>query len=884
MAPLYQARGGVIPSWARVRVVIAQFEGATTLRVPPLAAGLLAATVRRAGDLGDVDVRVLALRRDPAEAAALLAEAALAGVSLYTWNARYALEVARQAKSRRPELLVVAGGPSVPRREPARAAFLDRHPWVDALVLGEGERAFVDIVRAARAGEPLAAIPGVVARGAAAGPARPRLEGDAFAGVGSPYLEGTFDELVARAEIPPIAAAVLETNRGCPFACTFCDWGQAIHSRVHELPAARVEAELAWLARRKVPYLYLVDANFGIRQRDADLTRSIGRLAREHGAPRFVYFHLTKNATAKNLRTVEILREHGVATQVALSMQDFEPEVLLAIRRDNIRAADALALRERCHAQGLPTMNELLLGLPAQTGTSLRRSVVQAITPFPGDSFFLYLTRVLENAELAEPDYRARHGIETRELPQRPARPTEDGFVEEREEVVVATAAMPLDAWRDAFAFGYLVSALWNQRFLQTTLHLLAFALGADLTAFVDALLASERPRLRAVRAELRRFSDAIADGTGATLAVESWGATRREPTDAVCARILDDPAGFYAEAADEAAGLVGAERAGLVRDAIAWDALHVPPAPAAARFDHDWLAYSADIGARPRPAPRPIQVRTRSAPCPTDPAARLDRILALGWAKQARVLVERAPEPVPEPFAPAPWPLDPDEAARRARADGVLYLPRLLPAERLDDLRAVVDAALARRGWRVDGRSDPALRLGGWDDARWIAFLAEVAASAPYRTLAAAPEILDVMRLLVGGEPRLHVGDVCRLVSPGALDLTTPPHQDAAYLKEADGVWTAWLPVEPCPRALGPLAVLPASHHDGLRTHAPVMRGGPLVGLDVPDDAPWRASDLEVGDAIVFSSLTVHKALPNLTRDRLRVSVDYRYRRAARD
>jgi hypothetical protein len=231
------------------------------------------------------------------------------------------------------------------------------------------------------------------------------------------------------------------------------------------------------------------------------------------------------------------------------------------------------------------------------------------------------------------------------------------------------------------------------------------------------------------------------------------------------------------------------------------------------------------------------------------------------------------------ESFVPAP--VDDDERLRCARDDGFLYVPGLLPPARLDSIRVVLDEALARRGWRVDGRSDPALRLGRWDDARWIAFLAEVVATAAYRALSAAPEILAVIRLLVGGEPKLHVGDVCRLVSPGALDLTTPPHQDSAYLKDADGVWTAWLPVEPCPRELGPLALLPGSHIGGLRPHASIIRGGPLIGVDVPDDAPWRAADLNEGDVIFFSSLTVHKALPNVTPDRLRVSIDYRYRSA---
>jgi ectoine hydroxylase-related dioxygenase (phytanoyl-CoA dioxygenase family) len=207
--------------------------------------------------------------------------------------------------------------------------------------------------------------------------------------------------------------------------------------------------------------------------------------------------------------------------------------------------------------------------------------------------------------------------------------------------------------------------------------------------------------------------------------------------------------------------------------------------------------------------------------------------------------------------------------------------MPRLLAASRLDALRGVIDRALVKRGWRADGRSDPALRLGRWDDARWIEFLGEVMASAAYRELGAVPEIVAVIRLLVGGEPRLSVGDVCRLVSPGAVDLTTPPHQDAAYLADADGVWTAWLPVEPCPRALGPLALLPGSHKSGLRPHAPVVRGGQVIGIDVPEDAPWRSSDLDVGDVVFFSSLTVHKALPNVTPDQLRISVDYRYRRA---
>ena len=53
------------------------------------------------------------------------------------------------------------------------------------------------------------------------------------------------------------------------------------------------------------------------------------------------------------------------------------------------------------------------------------------------------------------------------------------------------------------------------------------------------------------------------------------------------------------------------------------------------------------------------------------------------------------------------------------------------------------------------------------------------------------------------------------------------------------------------------------------------------LLAADGPDDAPWHGADLEVGDVLLFSSFTVHRALPNTTADRLRISVDYRYRSA---
>jgi ectoine hydroxylase-related dioxygenase (phytanoyl-CoA dioxygenase family) len=49
---------------------------------------------------------------------------------------------------------------------------------------------------------------------------------------------------------------------------------------------------------------------------------------------------------------------------------------------------------------------------------------------------------------------------------------------------------------------------------------------------------------------------------------------------------------------------------------------------------------------------------------------------------------------------------------------------------------------------------------------------------------------------------------------------------------------------------------------------------------VHVPDDAVWLASDLAPGDVLLFSGLTVHRALPHRSGRRLRISADFRFRR----
>ena len=602
-----------------MRAYLSQFDGRMTTGALPLAAGLIAAASRADATLRErLELRIDIERLDPDRVAASYRRPEVLAYSCYTWNARYSLEVARLAKAKHPDAWTVFGGPSVPRRPEAVARFFQTHPYADILVFGEGELTLRDILRARLARSGLDAIPGLAFRSAEALEhhvrtlPRPRLTD--FRETASPFVDGTFDALYDRYQ-HKLNMAVCETNRGCPFACTFCDWGQAVASRVYELPRERVYADFEWVAARQIPYIYVIDANFGIRPRDIEIVRYLGGLKSVTGFPKFCHFHLTKNAHRRNLATVETLREAGIGCHVALSMQDFDNEVLGAIKRGNISLERSLALRRIANEQGIPTFNEILLGLPAQTYASFRKSVTTAVTPFPGDSFYLYLTRLLENAELADPTSRQRYGLLTRHcLAGDRHRPNDALFVPEYEEVVVGSDAMPIADWRRAYKFGQFLSAAYNLRLLNVVIQYVWRTLDTSLELWLEAVLeamqsSSAARALADLDAVLDRYVESILAGGPLVLpdthdTNHVWAAE-----DALFAAVVRSQGAFFQAIAATTKTHLSSQgvafRPSVIDELLRFQELLTPRFDRrhveSVCFEHDWLAYREAMG---RPGP----------------------------------------------------------------------------------------------------------------------------------------------------------------------------------------------------------------------------------------------------------------------------------------
>ena len=337
--------------------------------------------------------------------------------SNYLWSHAQCLEVSARAKELHPDSVCIHGGPNTPKYPGDVEDYFAAHPHVDITVRGEGEATTAAILDAlvdqvGRGPVDLSVLADVAGLSYRDGDRvvhtedRPRLA--TLDDIPSPYLNGLFDVFE---EAPP-QFAVIETNRGCPYGCTFCDWGSATASRIRKFDLQRAYDELEWCARNGVPMVNVADANFGIFARDVDIARKVVELNGRYGFPKAFAVNFAKN-TAKHLRPIiEMMVEAGIFTTGVLSLQSMDPDTLSTIERSNIKIEKYEELAAQFRAAQLPIHVDIMMGLPGQSLASFGNDLQECIDREVAAN--IPPTQLLINSPMNEPSYRDEHGIEAR--------------------------------------------------------------------------------------------------------------------------------------------------------------------------------------------------------------------------------------------------------------------------------------------------------------------------------------------------------------------------------------------------------------------------------------------------------------------------------------
>ncbi|HEV7215770.1 MAG TPA: phytanoyl-CoA dioxygenase family protein [Chloroflexota bacterium] len=240
------------------------------------------------------------------------------------------------------------------------------------------------------------------------------------------------------------------------------------------------------------------------------------------------------------------------------------------------------------------------------------------------------------------------------------------------------------------------------------------------------------------------------------------------------------------------------------------------------------------------------------------------------------------------EPFVRSDPDREAPEALRARMAEQrYLFLPALIEHEAIRQARHDILAVCARAGWLAPGTNpDDAIAAPG---VRYVAgqpefnaVYGEIQMLESFHSLAHGQGILEVVHTIVQDDVLVHPRNIARVIFPENTAFTTPAHQDFIHIKGAADTYTCWFPLGDCPPELGGLAIMAGSHPEGVLPHVPALGAGGKGIVTEPLPYHWVASPLRIGDALLFHSHTVHKGLDNVTPDRLRLSVDFRYQGAS--
>lgn len=397
-------------------------------------------------------------KRDIGELLEIMETPYIVGFSNYMWSVEYNLDLAAAIKTKWPECKIVFGGVQIPDD----TEYLEKYPFIDLLIHGEGEEPFYNILTALSEEKDVDDVCNISYRKNGVPVQTKKSGGCSLEQYPSPYTMGLFDYIIKDPKYSNMQFdAIIETNRGCPYGCIYCCWA-GNKSGFRSFSIERVKGDLKWMALNGISFCFCCDSNFGILERDESIAEYIVELKKEYGYPQKFETTAAKNKDDLTYRINCKLDEVSLNRGISLAVQSMSPEVLEIIGRKNMSVENFSKQVAKYRESGMYTYTDLILGLPGETMESFCRGLFEVIEA--GQHYSINVSRLefLPNTKMYSKDFVEKYKLRTIKslLCQIHSSVDKDMKYASRSEIVVETSTMSEKEWRKAQRISICVQGL----------------------------------------------------------------------------------------------------------------------------------------------------------------------------------------------------------------------------------------------------------------------------------------------------------------------------------------------------------------------------------------------------------------------------------------